>query len=271
MTYLDVDENGLLSGRRRLTTAIGDDTILVSVMMANNEVGTLQPIRELCAAAHERGALFHCDAVQAAGKLRIDVKDLDVDLLTLSAHKFHGPKGVGVLYLRPGVEIEPLVHGGKQEHGLRAGTENVAAIVGMGKAAELAATTARDGTRIVELRDLLEAGIRRAIPGAVLNGHRDRRLPNTLNMTLPDLRGESLVVALDQRGIALSSGSACKAGSPEPTHVLMAMGRSEEDAHCSVRFSLSHATTRDDIDDTLEALDQVLEEMETTVRFLPCK
>ena len=194
-----------------------------------------------------------------------------INFITGSAHKFHGPKGVGALYVRPGVKIEPLVHGGKQEYGLRAGTENVAAIVGMGKAAELAAIAIRDGASIVELRDALEAGIRKAIPGAVLNGHRERRLPNTLNLTLPDLRGESLVVALDQRGIALSSGSACKAGSPEPTHVLLAMGRSEEDAHCSVRFSLSHDTTREDIGDTLAALDEVLEEMETTVRFLPCK
>jgi cysteine desulfurase NifS len=270
VTYLDVDDQGILAPET-LRSALDDETILVSVMLANNEVGSVQPVRELCAVAHERGALFHCDAVQAAGKVCIDVQDLDVDLLTLSAHKFHGPKGVGALWVRPGIEIEPLVHGGKQEHGLRAGTENVAAIVGMGKAAELAASTARDGTGIIRLRDALETGIRKAIPGAILNGHRERRLPNTLNMTLPDLRGESLVVALDQRGIALSSGSACKAGSPEPTHVLLAMGRSEEDAHCSVRFSLSHATTREEIDATLTALDQVLEEMETTVRFLPCK
>ncbi|MDX1389837.1 MAG: aminotransferase class V-fold PLP-dependent enzyme, partial [Acidobacteriota bacterium] len=270
VTYLDVDEYGVVSPAS-LRSTLTDETILVSVMMANNEVGTIQPIRELCAITHEGDAYFHCDAVQAAGKVRVDVEELGVDLLTLSAHKFHGPKGVGALYVRPGIELESLVHGGKQEHGRRAGTENVAAIVGMGKAAELAAVKVSNGSDLGVLRDKLEAGIRELVPGARLNGHPKDRLPNTLNMTLPDLRGESLVVSLDQRGIALSSGSACKAGSPDPTHVLLAMGRSDEDAHCSVRFSLSHATTGEDIDDALAALAQVLEEMETTVRFLPCK
>jgi cysteine sulfinate desulfinase/cysteine desulfurase-like protein len=205
------------------------------------------------------------------GRLKIDVEQLGVDLLSISAHKFHGPKGVGALYLRKGVELEPLIHGGKQERNLRAGTENVAAIVGMGKAAELARGGLSAVQEIRELRDRLETGVIELVPEARLNGHRELRLPNTLNLTLPGVRGESLVVALDQHGVALSSGSACKAGLPEPTHVLLAIGCSEADAHCSVRFSLSRHTTQEDIDETLAALKHVLNEMETTVRFLPCK
>ncbi|MEE8193234.1 MAG: aminotransferase class V-fold PLP-dependent enzyme [Gemmatimonadales bacterium] len=270
VSYLDVDEHGLVHPET-LRGALAPETILVSVMMANNEVGTIQPIADLCAVAHEHGVPFHTDAVQAAGKIPIDVESLGVDLLTLSGHKFHGPKGVGVLYVRRGVELDPLIHGGKQEGGLRAGTENVPAIVGMGKAAELALRAAQDTEQLRRLRDRLESGIRGLIPGATLNGEPERRLPNTLNLTLPGLRGESVVVALDQHGISLSSGSACKSGSPEPTHVLLAMGRGAEDVHCSVRFSLSAETTERDVDDTVSALEQVLEEMETTVRFLPCK
>jgi cysteine sulfinate desulfinase/cysteine desulfurase-like protein len=173
--------------------------------------------------------------------------------------------------MKKGVELEPLIHGGKQEHGVRGGTENVAGIAGIGKAAELALKSLQDSDKMQQLRDKLETGIKGLIQNAVLNGHPEDRLPNTVNLTLPDLRGESLVVALDQHGISLSSGSACKAGSPDPTHVLIAMGKSDDDAHCAVRFSLSHQTTAEDIDQTLTALKQVLEEMETTVRFLPCK
>jgi cysteine sulfinate desulfinase/cysteine desulfurase-like protein len=270
VTYLDVDRRGLVD-QEDLREAIRDDTILVSVMLANNEVGTIQPIRNLARIAGDREIPFHTDAVQAAGKITIDVEDLGVDLLTLSGHKYHGPKGVGVLYVRKGVRLEALVHGGRQEGGLRAGTENVAAIVGMGKASELAIHNLRECDGIGQLRDRLESGIRSRIPEASLNGHESKRLPNTLNMTLPGIRGESLVIALDQKAISLSSGSACKSGSPEPTHVLMAMGLTEEEAHCAVRFSLSHLTTEDDIDETLSTIDVVLEEMETTVRFLPCK
>jgi cysteine sulfinate desulfinase/cysteine desulfurase-like protein len=240
-------------------------------MLANNETGTMQPIRELCAVAHERGVPFHTDAVQAAGKIPVDVEELCVDLLTLSAHKLHGPKGVGALFVRRGVTLEPLVHGGSQEGGLRAGTENVAGIIGMGRAAEIARGHIDRSATIRGLRDRLKDGIRERIPNARQNGDLKNGLPNTLNLTLPGLRGESLVVALDQRGIALSSGSACKSGSPEPTHVLLAMGRTAEEAHCSVRFSLSRETNQEDIDETLAALESVLEEMETTVRFLPCK
>ncbi|MBZ0266872.1 cysteine desulfurase, partial [bacterium] len=270
ITVLPVDADGRVSPDK-LRDAIDDETILVSVMMASNEVGTIQPIRELCAVAHERGVAFHTDAVQAAGKIPIRVDELGVDLLTISGHKFHGPKGVGALYVRAGIELEPLVHGGDQERKLRAGTENVPAIVGMGRAAELAMETLREVDRVRALRDRLEAGVRGLVPGAVLNGHETDRLANTVNLTLPDLRGESLVIALDQKGMALSSGSACKSGNPEPTHVLLAMGRSEEEAHCSVRFSLSSSTTEDDVDRTLHALGEVLREIESTVRFLPCK
>jgi cysteine sulfinate desulfinase/cysteine desulfurase-like protein len=215
--------------------------------------------------------LFHTDAVQAVGKIKVDVEDLGVDMLSMSGHKFHGTKGIGVLYVKNGVRLEPLIHGGKQENGVRAGTENVPAIVGLGKAAELALKAVKEGENLSALRDKLEAGIRRLVPKARLNGLADNRLPNTLNLTLPGLRGESLVVALDQHGISLSSGSACKSGSPKPTHVLMAMGRTEEEAHCAVRLSLSNRTSEHDIDETISALAHVLQEMETTVRFLPCK
>jgi cysteine desulfurase NifS len=270
VTYLGVDEHGRIDSDD-LKEAISSDTILVSLMMANNEVGTIQSIGELCAIAHERGVLFHTDAVQSVGKIKLDVQELDVDLLSISAHKFHGPKGVGALYVKKGIDLEPLVHGGRQEGGLRAGTENVPAIVGMGRAAELATHALRKADEMKRLRDMLETGIRELIPDAELNGHPEHRLPNTLNLTLPGLRGESLVVALDQHGISLSSGSACKSGSPEPTHVLIAMGKSDEEAHCAIRLSLSHDTTMEDIDETVEAVARVLEEMEATVRFLPCK
>ena len=269
-TYLDVDEHGLVHPRA-LQSALTDETVLASIMLANNEVGTIQPIKELCAIAHEAGALFHCDAVQAIGKTRVDVEDLDVDMLTVSGHKFHGPKGVGALFVKKGIELEPLIHGGKQEGGLRAGTENVPAVVGLGKAAELALHAPDKSPKTRALRNRLEAGVCKLVPEARLNGHREQRLPNILNLTLPKLRGESVVVAMDIHGVSLSSGSACKSGSPEPTHVLIAMGKTEEEAHCSVRFSLSHDITETDIDDTVAALEHVLTDMETTVRFLPCK
>ena len=269
ITYLDVDGDGWLAPDK-LRKAITDDSILVSIMMANNEVGTILTIKELCTIAHERGILFHTDAVQAVGKIKVDVQELDVDLLSLSAHKFHGPKGIGALYVRKNVKLESLIHGGKQEVGLRAGTENVPAIVGLGRAAELALHPRRDSEKIRVLRDKLEEGIKKLVPDARLNGHPQNRLPNTLNLTLPGLRGESIVVAMDQHGISLSSGSACKSGSPEPTHVLIAMGRTEEEAHCAVRFSLSRDTTEEDINETVSALAKVLEE-KSIVRLTSCK
>lgn len=270
VTYLDVDRDGMIIPAQ-LEQAIRRDTILVSIMTANNEVGTILPIKELAATAHRHNVLFHTDAVQAIGKIPVDAADLNVDMLTLSGHKFHGPKGIGALYIRKGLHVEQLIHGGKQEEGIRAGTENTAAIAGIGKAAELALADTKQQASLASLRDKLEKGIKRLIPSATLNGHSSSRLPNTLNMTLPGLRGESIVIAMDQYGIYLSSGSACKSGSPKPTHVLMAMGRTEEEAHCSVRFSLSHRTTEKDIADTLSAFEKILDEMETTVRFLSCK
>jgi cysteine desulfurase NifS len=270
VSYLPVDAEGWVDPEA-LRRAIGPRTRLVSIMMANNEVGTIEPIAELATIAREHGALFHTDAVQALGKLEVDVEALGVDLLSLSAHKIHGPKGVGALYVREGIELEPVVHGGSQERGLRAGTENVAGIVGFGVAAELARDGARDAARLSALRDCLEAGVRALVPGAQLNGPREGRLPNTLNLTLPGIRGESLVIALDRHGVSLSSGSACKSASPEPTHVLLAMGRSAAAAHCSLRFSLSRDTTQQEIDEAIRALGTVLQEMESSVRFLPCK
>jgi len=269
ITYLEVDGDGWLLPDK-LQKAITDDTILVSIMMANNEVGTILPIRELCTIAHEKGILFHTDAIQAVGKIKVDVQELDVDLLSLSAHKFYGPKGIGALYVRKGIKLESLIHGGKQEVGLRAGTENVPAIVGLGKAAELAVHAPHNSGRIKGLRDKLEEDIRKLLPNARLNGHPENRLPNTLSLTLPGFRGESIVLAMDQHGVSLSSGSACKSGSPEPTHVLIAMGRTEEEAHCAVRFSLSQDTTEEDINETVSVLAQVIEE-KSIVRLTPCK
>ncbi len=270
VTRLEVDADGRVDPER-LRAAMTGRTVLVSVMTANNEVGTVQPIGELCRIAREGGALFHTDAVQAAGKTELRPEALGVDLLTLSAHKIHGPKGVGALYVAEGVELEPLVHGGSQERGLRAGTENVAGIVGAGEAARLAAAAVGRAGEVAALRDRLEEGILGLVPGARVNGHRRERLPNTLNVTLPGIRGESLVIAMDRRGISMSSGSACKSGSPEPTHVLRAMGRTDQEAHCAVRLSLSRDNTRRDVEATLATLDQVLREMRSTVRFLPCK
>jgi cysteine sulfinate desulfinase/cysteine desulfurase-like protein len=254
-----------------LSTVINDETILVSIMTANNETGAIQPIRELSKIAHSAGALFHTDAVQAVGKIPVDVEELDVDLLTLSGHKLHGPKGVGALYVRNAVTLHPLVHGGKQENNLRAGTENVPAIAGLGKAAELAARRLPFMDRVRDLRDRLENGIRHIVPECKLNGPRDDRLPNTLNVTLPGLRGESVVLALDQKGIALSSGSACRAGSPEPSHALIAMGLSDADAHCALRFSLGPDNTEEQIDLTLEMMSRMLKEASTGIRFVPCR
>jgi cysteine desulfurase NifS len=270
VTYVGVDGEGRVSPDE-IAAAMEGDTILVSVMLANNEVGTVQPVAEIAEVARAHGAWMHTDAVQAIGKIPVDVEGLGVDLLTLTGHKFHGPKGVGALFVRRGIELESLIHGGGQESGLRAGTENVPGIAGLGLAAELAGFALDQRDEIIRLRDKLERGIRGLLPEARLNGSKDHRLPNTLNLTLPDLRGESLVIALDQRGLALSSGSACKSGDPEPSHSLLAMGMSKEDAHCSIRVSLSRDTTEEEIDAALEVLRAVLQEMETTVRFLPCK
>jgi cysteine desulfurase NifS len=271
-SWLPVDHDGLVEPRA-LEAALRPDTVLVSVMAANNEVGTLQPIAELAQIARAHGALFHCDAVQALGRIPLDVEALGVDLLAVSAHKIGGPKGVGALFVRAGVELSPLIHGGGQERGLRSGTENVAGIVGFGKACELAGRrlNAGEAGRLSALRDRLEAGIRQVVPGARLNGHRERRLPNTLNVTLPGIRGESLVLLLDRRGVRFSSGSACKSGNPDPSHALLAMGLTAEEAHCAVRFSLGACNDQRQIDATLEALELVLRETREAVRFVACR
>jgi cysteine sulfinate desulfinase/cysteine desulfurase-like protein len=206
------------------------------------------------------------------GKIPLDVETLGVDFFSLSGHKFHGPKGIGATYLRKGCDLEPLVHGGGQEGGKRAGTENTPGLVGVGVAADLAAKRLSDmGSRVRGLRDDLWSGISRIFPGARLNGHPEERLPNTLNVSLPGIRGESLVLALDQQGIAFSSGSACRSGSPKPSHALLAMGLSEEQAHCAIRLSLGIETTGEQIIRTLEALEAVKIESMTTVRFVPCR
>ena len=254
-----------------LEAALTKDTTLVSVMTANNETGAVQPIAELARLARRRGALFHTDAVQAVGKIPIDVQDLDVDLLTLSGHKIHGPKGVGALYVRNGVTLDPLVHGGKQEHGLRAGTENTPGIAGLGKAAELAIQRFPEMDRIRSLRDRLEDGIRGIVPGAIRNGPLEDRLPNTVNLTLPGMRGESVVLALDHLGVALSSGSACRAGAPEPSHALLAMGLSPEEAHCALRFSLGRNNTEEEIEHTISLMGAIVRDTATGVRFVPCR
>ena len=270
VTYLPVDTEGRVNPFD-LEAAVTDKTCLVSIMLANNETGTIQPITELTGIAKERGALFHTDAVQAAGKITIDIEELGVDLLTMSGHKFYGPKGVGALYVRKGTILDPLVSGGNQEKGLRAGTENVMAIVGLGKAAELAIDHIPQMDSIRELRDKLENGIKALIADAKLNGPGEQRLPNTCNLTLPGIRGESLVLALDQKGVAISSGSACSAGLSEPSNALMAMGLSEEEAHCAVRFTLGIDNTIDEIDHTVFCINQVIRERKDTIRFVSCR
>ncbi len=272
-TYLEVDRDGMVSPQALADAIRPDTTIIVSVMMANSEVGTINPIAELARVARERGVLFHTDAVQGLGKLPIDVEELGVDLLSVSSHKIHGPKGIGALYVRKGVELALLIHGGSQEHKLRAGTENVPGIVGFGKACELAVRrlNLKEMDRVRELRDKLEEGIRRLVPEAKLNGHATERLPNTLNMTLPAMRGESLVLFLDRHGVYFSSGSACKSGNPDPSHVLLAMGLSDEDAHCAIRMSLGVGGTEADTDYVLESLAEIVDDRQSSVRFVGCR
>lgn len=270
VTRLPVDAEGRVRPED-LAQALRPDTILVSVMTANNETGAIQPIRECAEIANTNGAIFHTDAVQAVGKIPVDVQELGADLLSLSGHKIHGPKGVGALYVKKGIRIDPLVHGGKQENGLRAGTENVPGIIGMGKAAELAARRLPRTERVRVLRDRLESGIQDLVPAAKVNGPKEDRLPNTLNITLPGMRGESVVLTLDQKGVALSSGSACRAGSPEPSHALLAMGLTEEEAHCALRFSLGIGNTQEEIDTTVELLQWMIKDVSEAIRFVPCR
>jgi cysteine desulfurase len=264
VTYLPVSSEGLVS-LDDVRAALSDDTILISVMHANNETGTIQPIEEigrLVAQARERGLKhlhFHTDAVQSVGKTPIDVKRLGVDLLSLSGHKLHGPKGIGALYLRKGVRISKLIYGGHHERDRRAGTENVPAIVGLGRAAEMA----RNGlpeqiSRLAHFRDRLERGIIEQLPGVIINGSTEHRLPNISNLSFSGVDGESLLIALDLKGIAVSTGSACASGSLEPSHVLTALGFTRERVRGSLRFSLSRYNTPEEIDYALAALEDIV-------------
>ncbi len=272
ITILPVDSDGLLDPDT-FRRAIRPNTILTTFILANNETGSIQPIRTLAGIARERGVLFHTDAVQAFGKIPLDVEHLGVDALSVSAHKIYGPKGVGALYLRKNIEIPPLIYGGGQEQGLRSGTENIPGIVGFGKACEIAMQKMHAGEirRIETLRDNLEMEVRKLVPDLTRNGHPIHRLPNTLNLTLPGIRGESLVLAMDRRGVYFSSGSACQSGHPEPSATLLAMGLTEKEAHCSVRFSLGYGNTQQDLDYTLDCLKAIFQETSSTIRFVACR
>ncbi len=257
-TFLGVDRHGLVDPEE-LKRAINQKTILVSVMQANNEVGTIQPLPELANICRENKVLFHSDAVQAFGKLETDVKTLGVDLLSLSAHKIYGPKGVGALYVKKGTRLHPLIHGGGHERNRRAGTENAAGIVGLGTAAELAAgERLAQGDRLSALRERLWQGIKKNIPHVRRNGHPEKSLPGTLNVSFEYIEGEGILLSLDMKGIAASSGSACTSGSLEPSHVLAAMGVPTEIAQGSLRFSLGRDNTEQQMDYAVEVLAQAV-------------
>jgi len=261
VTYLNVDKYGIVD-LEELKKSITDKTILVSIMYANNEIGTIEPIKEIVKIAKEKGVLFHTDAVQVAGKIPLDVENMGIDLLSLSAHKFYGPKGVGVLYLRNGVKITPLHHGGHHERNLRAGTENMPSIVGLGKACEIALDEMEDSAKKVgALRDRLQKGIEKNVEFVRLNSHPSQRLYNTLNMSFEYLEGESIILNLDLEGIGVSTGSACTSGSLEPSHVLTALGLAPEVAHGSVRFSLSKYNTEEEIDKVIEVLPPIIKRL----------
>jgi cysteine desulfurase len=261
VTVLPVDRYGLFNPKE-LEKNISDRTFLVSVMMANNEIGTIQPIKALCRIAHDHGCFFHTDAVQAIGKIPVDVRDLDVDLLSLSSHKIYGPKGMGALYKKSSVKIDPIIFGGGHERGLRGGTENVPGIVGLGKASELAnREMADEERRIRPMRDRLQKELSERIPEILINGDTDSRLYNTLNISVRYIEGESMLALLDQSGIALSSGSACSSKSLEPSRVLLAIGLKPEDAHGSLRISLGKYNDDRDIDKLLEVLPPVVERL----------
>ncbi|MFC1682924.1 cysteine desulfurase NifS [Candidatus Zixiibacteriota bacterium] len=259
VTYLPVDEHGMVEVGE-VERAITDQTILISVMHANNEVGTIQPISEIGRIAHQRGVLVHTDAVQTVGKVPVDVEALNIDLLSMSSHKFYGPKGVGALFRREGIKLEPLAHGGHHERWKRAGTENVPGIVGLAKALEICQkemeTTAK---REARLRDTLQREIEKNIPDVHFNGHPTERLPGALSTCFKGIEGEALILSLDMKGIMASTGSACSSGSLEPSHVLMAMGIPVELAHGSARFTLGRGNTKEEIDYVLEALPGIVE------------
>lgn len=261
VTYLDVDEEGKIS-LEELKNAIRPDTILISVMAANNEIGTIEPIGEIGKIAHENGVLFHTDAVQAYGHIPINVDDMEIDMLSASGHKFNGPKGIGILYIRKGVKIRSFIHGGAQERNRRAGTSNVPGIVGFGKAAEIAGETmeARTGKEVT-LRDHLIERVLSEIPYVRLNGPKTDRLPNNVNFCFRFIEGESLLILLDQLGVCASSGSACTSGSLDPSHVLLAIGLPHEIAHGSLRITLSEETALEEIDFVADELKRIVERL----------
>jgi cysteine desulfurase len=261
VTSVGVDSTGMVDPAE-VERACRGDTVLVSVMLANNEVGTVQPVREISAVVRDRGIVVHTDAVQAVGKLPIDVGELGVDLLSMSSHKIYGPKGVGFLYVRRGVRFDPLSHGGSHEWSVRAGTENVPGIVGLATALKLAVEDMpAESVRLQSLTTYLERGITERIPETSVNGHPTDRLPGTLNISLHYVEGESVVLALDMEGIAVSTGSACTTDSAEPSHVLSAMGVSANAAQGSVRFGLGRSTTRADVDRVLDVLPGIVERL----------
>lgn len=263
ITYLPVDRTGLVDPED-LKKAIRKDTILISIMHANNEIGTIEPIKELVQIAKERGVYFHTDAVQTVGHIPVNVNDIGVDFLSISAHKFYGPKGVGALYIRKGTKVYPLLHGGEQEGRRRAGTENVAGIVGFGKALELAVSELdKEMERLTKLRDYFISEVERRIPDSYLNGHRTKRLPNNINFSFAYIEGEALLLNLDMEGIAVSTGSACSSSSLEPSHVLSAIGVPIELVHGSLRFSLGLWTTKEDLDYTLDVLERIVNKLRT--------
>lgn len=266
ITYLEVDGEGLVDPER-LRAAIRPDTILISVMFANNEIGTIEPIAEIGAIAREKGILFHTDAVQAFGQIPIDVEKLHIDLLSASGHKMNGPKGIGFLYIRSGIKLGPLLHGGAQERNRRAGTENVPGIVGLEAAAELAVKRMEEkAARESRLRDYLIGRIEKEIPHCRLNGHRTRRLPGNINFSFLHTEGESILIMLDLKGICASSGSACTSGALDPSHVLLALGLKPEEASGSLRLTLSEENTREELDYVVESLKEIvsrLREMKT--------
>ena len=269
-TLLQIDQTGVISADT-LREALADDTAIVSVMHANNEIGTIQPVAELARLAHERGAIFHTDAVQSAGKVPIGVKALGVDLLSLSAHKFYGPKGVGAIWIRRGLRLLPIMTGGKHERSRRAGTENVPGIIGMGIAAiEARARLAHEPARLAALRDRLEAGVLRAVPGTAINGATggvpSLRVANTTNISFDRTEAESLLIALDLEGIAVSTGSACSSGTLEPSHVLKAMGLPVHRTQNSIRFSLGASNTEADVDRVIAVLPGLVEKLRSLTR-----
>ena len=261
VTYVRVGPGGVVDPDD-VERALRPETVLISVMHANNELGTIQPLEEIGRIARERDIYFHSDAVQSVGKIPVDVEKLGVDLLSLSAHKLHGPKGVGALYIRKGTLLRPLLYGGHHERDRRPGTENTPGIVGLGKAAEMAREhLAEEATRVGALRDRLEEGVLARVPLRAVNGDRARRLPTTTNIRFDYIEGEGFVIAMDLRGIACSTGAACSSGSLEPSHVLSAIGLSPEQARSSIRFSLGRHNTSEDIDTTLEVLPPVVEQL----------